>query len=743
MQKIIASALLLATFLLPVSAAYKSVSVFPPFPAIAGAVYNEDSGISLSVSIPRGSDRVFWDIPLPKALPQDATAITIESALSIDGLLTGMTAHLRCGETWYTASVPLPASTRKRVSVPLSRFRSDDGKPCDYAQADLLRLQLWSIFPPVSGGLRLLGVQARTDVVGLVETGDSFALNRCRTLFDVAGIPYADVAGDFSGAENFELLVIPSMTDDMSKRSVRILKKASASGTKFISFYTTATQFAALTGIQPGKWHHVAPQDSWSSILPDAKHLGGFSDIVPQETDNLLPPYEGNGAEAVAWFADGNWLKTPLPACVVSANGALFAHVPPLPTSPAAELMRRICLKFVPELADVFAVNALMENDDLLAKVDPHSRPLLDSICEAVDKRTRLAEIPLMCSRLRDAEAASLQNSVSGSSDEFRGVWDIRASSRSLASSAKLFEKLDTYGINAVLALSQIGGTPCFSEESSGAQVSFGRFCAEAATNSIDVQAWIYAFNVEGLAKKQLDNLAAEGRLIIGSDNKPLPWLCPLHDKNRKLIVEGAVNLVKAGATGIHLDYIRYPTADGCLGNESRESFENEIGKKVKNWPEDVVGLGVLATEYHAFRTRELTKFVREIAEAVRAERPGVKVSAAVYPEVASAAGLCQDWPTWVAEGMVDFVCPMTYQQDPAAFASQLNRVLSACGGKASAMVAGLGTTADVPGPDAYGAAGQIVEVRRRKGGGFVFFHLDERLVECILPRIGFQKNAD
>ena len=743
MQKIIASALLLSTFLLPVSAAYKSVPLFPPFPAIAGAVYTEDSGVSLSVSIPRGSDRVFWDIPLPQALPQDATSIAIESSLSVDGLLTGLTAHLRCGETWYTASVPLPASTRKRVSVPLSRFRSDEGKPCDFTQVDLLRIQLWSTFPPVSGRLRLLGVQVRTDVVGLVEIGDGFALNRCRTLFDVAGIPYADVADDFSGAENFGLLVIPSLPDDIGRRAVRILKKASATGTKFMGFYTTSTQLSALTGIQPGKWHHVEPQASWSSILPDAKHLGGFSDIVPQETDNLLPPYEASGAEAVAWFVDGAWQKTPLPACVVSANGALFSHVPPLPTSPAAELMRRVCLKFVPELADVFAVNALMENADLLAKVETHSQPLLDSICEAVDKRTRLAEIPLMCSRLRDAEAVSLQNSVSGSPDEFRGVWDIRASSRSLASSAKLFEKLDTYGINAVLALSQIGVTPCFAEESGGAGVSFSRFCAEAATNSIGVQAWIYAFNVEGLAKKQLDNLAAEGRLVSGPDNKPLPWLCPMHDKNRKLILEGAVNLVKAGAAGVHLDYIRYPTSDGCLGNESRESFEREMGKKVKNWPEDVVGQGVLASEYHAFQTRELTKFVRDIAEAVRAERPGVKVSAAVYPEVASAAGLCQDWPTWVAEGIVDFVCPMTYHQDPAAFASQLNRVLAACGGKTSAVVAGMGTTADVPGPDAYGATQQIVEVRRRKGGGFVFFHLDERLVECILPRIGFQKNAD
>ena len=70
---------------------------------------------------------------------------------------------------------------------------------------------------------------------------------------------------------------------------------------------------------------------------------------------------------------------------------------------------------------------------------------------------------------------------------------------------------------------------------------------------------------------------------------------------------------------------------------------------------------------------RHVTALVRESAARLRATRPGVVISAAVFPDPAVARDrVLQRWPEWAADGLVDLLCPMAYRRDSSMVARLL-----------------------------------------------------------------------
>jgi len=93
---------------------------------------------------------------------------------------------------------------------------------------------------------------------------------------------------------------------------------------------------------------------------------------------------------------------------------------------------------------------------------------------------------------------------------------------------------------------------------------------------------------------------------------------------------------------GFHHDYIRYPQATYARS------------------PDD-----------HA----AITTIVRETTARLRALRPGIVISAAVFPDPTVARErVLQRWPEWVTEKLIDLVCPMAYRTDTA----EVRRLLGA-----------------------------------------------------------------
>lgn len=176
-------------------------------------------------------------------------------------------------------------------------------------------------------------------------------------------------------------------------------------------------------------------------------------------------------------------------------------------------------------------------------------------------------------------------------------------------------------------------------------------------------------------------------------------WSDPADPAVRDRLCETAARLVRAGAAGVHLDYVR--TAAGTPAGEGAAG--------------------------------SVTELVRAVSRAVREASSGALVSAAVFPTPAEAASVNQDWPAWVREGLVDFVSPMIYCDDPETFRVKLDACLAVA--PASSLLPGIGSGADESQTDLPAASAQLSACISSGCRGAAFFALDDALRE-LLPSL-------
>jgi uncharacterized lipoprotein YddW (UPF0748 family) len=97
---------------------------------------------------------------------------------------------------------------------------------------------------------------------------------------------------------------------------------------------------------------------------------------------------------------------------------------------------------------------------------------------------------------------------------------------------------------------------------------------------------------------------------------------------------------------GFHYDYVRYPQVTYAKS------------------PED-----------HA----AITALVAEGAKRLRTARPGLVISAAVFPDPDFARDrVLQRWPDWARSGLIDLVCPMAYRRETSEVARLLTKARAA-----------------------------------------------------------------
>jgi hypothetical protein len=127
---------------------------------------------------------------------------------------------------------------------------------------------------------------------------------------------------------------------------------------------------------------------------------------------------------------------------------------------------------------------------------------------------------------------------------------------------------------------------------------------------------------------------------------------------------------------GIHFDYIRYPEtedrlprgADVGYNAVSVARFQKAAGRSDVPAPEDQAWI--------AWRRLQVTQLVRRISVEARAIKPRLKVSAATiawgqppldregFESAAPMQRIFQDWPAWLAEGLLDLAVPMNYARE-------------------------------------------------------------------------------
>ena len=166
---------------------------------------------------------------------------------------------------------------------------------------------------------------------------------------------------------------------------------------------------------------------------------------------------------------------------------------------------------------------------------------------------------------------------------------------------------------------------------------------------------------------------------------------------------------------GIHLDYIRYPAPglgynSRCVDDFYRSSHPDQPDPS--NW-NVLAAPGIEKAAWTRWKQDQVTDLVREIRSGVQAEKPWVSVSAAVWSNLDDARyNRMQDWPTWLEQGLVDFVCPMAYSTQTPRVVTQIRQAVRLAHGRQ--IWAGLGawqmspasTVAKIRAVRALGAAG-------------------------------------
>ena len=202
---------------------------------------------------------------------------------------------------------------------------------------------------------------------------------------------------------------------------------------------------------------------------------------------------------------------------------------------------------------------------------------------------------------------------------------------------------------------------------------------------------------------------------------------------------QGAVNRLVAvvdelvsnyALDGLHLDYVRYPSAAFDYSRGALAAFRAHIDgeltplERVRYGTRDtaeLVGVTDLKAERWAeFRRSRLNALVMRVRTVAKARRPDIVLSAAVYPDSSEAASSrLQDWRGWLEHRLLDVVCPMAYTPDTAAIAAQIASVRQFAGDRP--VRAGIG---------AYRlSSSQTIEniqaARRLGAEGFVLFSYD------------------
>ncbi len=144
---------------------------------------------------------------------------------------------------------------------------------------------------------------------------------------------------------------------------------------------------------------------------------------------------------------------------------------------------------------------------------------------------------------------------------------------------------------------------------------------------------------------------------------------------------------------GLHLDYVRYPSAEFDYSRAALQAFRaalvdaapgaerQRLDRLTASDP--LAWTRMYPEAWETFRRERLTTLVTRIRAVVTAERPAAIVSGAVFPDPEVARTLkLQDWAAWAKAGVLDVVCPMAYATSVDEFSAQVAAATAAAHGR-------------------------------------------------------------
>lgn len=292
----------------------------------------------------------------------------------------------------------------------------------------------------------------------------------------------------------------------------------------------------------------------------------------------------------------------------------------------------------------------------------------------------------------------------------------------------RAFERLKQAGLDIYLPFVMSGGRHHFASETLGApERDLLGPCVEAGNEfSIEIHP------IVGLGA--VAAAAGGGQYLYdpGPSEQELPswarnWACAAWPENREITCAVAAEIMRGyRPDGLHMDYLRYPNSvvlneHPCQCERCQSEREQWLGKPLPD-AEDLQQPGVV---YQEIRMR--SRFVKAIVYGLRevADEAGAPLSLAArarYLKDAVAEG--QDWVEWCAEGLLDFVCPMSYNPCPDRFQRFVDEHTGLLTGVGTPLYCGIGRSSSLGKIDAAAMKAQIRYAAQQDADGVCIFHV-------------------
>jgi len=702
--------------------------------------------------------------------------IVFDLYVADSGPIGNFTIYFHSGDGWYSGHTTASEKGWREIRLPKAGF-GVEGQPAGWDKIDTIRLSAWKAFVAntffavdnlraeresvvvvngsnAKGGERRGALQAAKSVHGKLT-----ALGVTAGIIDEGDVE----RGALTGRKMALFAYSPNPSDEELSQVEAFVH----SGGKIMVFYSLAPRLAKLLGVRVVGWKRAEPRDAFHQVLFDAPDLIGLPKSILQDSwnANMVEP-AGNNARVIGTWANTQGVKDG-PAVILSDTGAYMGHIlTGGDDRNKALFLLAIVGHFVPE-AWVEAANKSLERSVRIGRFQDRARlerflqaraktspqgTRITSLLQAVaadEKRAaslleqkQYAEVVKVADKIRGELGEAYALAQESRDGEFRAVWN-HSGTGDCGTWEEAMKRLAAANFNAVVPNMWWAGLAHYDSKLLPHSQTFrdhGDQIAQALVAGrkygIEVHPWKVNWNLGNAPKDFLERMRAAGRTQKTHTGEDIDWLCPSNPENFKLELDTMLEVaLNYDVDGIHFDYIRYPHGDSCYCEGCHRRFEEWLGAKVANWPDDCYS-GPLREKYRQWRCEQINRLVKATSEAVRRAKPWVKISAAVfnsYPNCRDSVG--QDWVRWAREGWVDFLCPMDYTDSDARFRQLISRQVGLVGG-AVPVYSGIGYASSGSSLTPDRVIGQILISREQGSDGFIIFNMGESLTLTVFPEL-------
>lgn len=685
--------------------------------------------------------------------------------------LRGGTLYFRSGNGWYGAGFGIERGWN-RIRLGKGAFRTE-GSPAGWNRVDGIRIAIWKS-RDLDTVCAVDDLHARSESIVVISGRDTGAdaqaaretAERIGDLLAAAGVPHGIHSSQdvLAGALRGRRVAIFAYSPGMEREEVERIREFVSGGGRIIIFYTLRNEIATLLGLSDTAYRSRGRPGQFEAVVFDTASVAGLPERVVQGSWNVTVarPADHN-ARVIGWWQDADGQRGE-PAVILSDRGAFMGHIVTGEDLGAKQdLLLALVGHFEPSawrdaahhaLSGAVRVGPFAELAELEAFLQQRGpqTPFASQIrthleqaqTEAAAMKQQLADeryrdVIAAAARVRDVLSAAYVLAHRPRDGEFRGVWN-HSGTGDLGNWDAAMRALSEAGFNAVVPNMWWGGVAHYASDLLPRSATFaeqGDQIAQAVEAGkrygVEVHPWKVNYRLGQSTAEFTRQMREAGRLQQNVQGQVTEWLCPSHPENQQLEIDTMVEVArKYDVDGVHFDYIRYPGEDACYCDGCRERFQAHVGQTVSNWPGDCYR-GALKERYRDWRCEQITAVVRGTAAQVRAIKPHVKISAAVfsgYPGTRQSIG--QDWVRWCQEGWLDFVCPMNYTTSDSGFRSMSESQVAHLRGVVP-LVTGIGhwRISDEQ------AIGQVEISRSLGSDGFILFNMGAALGERGLPKFG------